>query len=247
MIKLIENLNEYDVSFFENDVFFQRIKSEYSINSSFKDSLFYVSLNDNCADAFVSKVGGNITLSASDNAPFEELGEFFNVIGYSVILCEEKYSTFFNGEKSCGYVLKSEETVKNDCKAKILHSENLKDIYALVKDVFDIDSEFMFWLADMSHKLRHDVAHACGIYENTRLVSSGFSLFETPDSAVVSSVATDESFRSMGFGGEVVKKLLSVNQGKKVYVFIENEELKSWYEKFGFAEYKKWSEIKNVL
>lgn len=247
MIKLIENFNEYDTSDFEQDVFFQRIRSEFNVSSSFNDSLFYVSCNDVCIDAFISKVDGNITLSALDNAPFEELSEFFNIIGYSVILCEKKFSHFFHGEECSGSVMKNDVSVQIFHETDVLCSENLRDVYKLVSRTFDTKHDFMFWFADMSHKLRHGAAHVCGIYENSELISCGFSLFETADSAVISSVATEKTFRTKGFGSEVVKRLLSLNEGKSVYVFIENENLKSWYSKLGFAEYKNWSEIKNVL
>lgn len=247
MIKLIENFNDYDFSLFENDVFFQRIKSEYNVSSSFSDALFYVSISDFGVNAVISKVSGNVTLSALENAPFEELCEFISVIGYAVILCDENYSSHFNGDKTQGYILKAKAGSFEDCKAKLLYSENLKDMFMLLKEVFSLDNDYMFWVTDLSHKIRHNSATACGILKNNKLVSVGFSLFETSVSAVISSVATDESFRSEGLGGEVVKKLLSINEGKDVYVFIENEMLKSWYKKFGFAEYKKWSEIKNVL
>ncbi len=247
MIKLIEIFSEYDASLFENDVFFQRIKSEYVSNASFSDSLFYVSLNDTTSDAFISKVGDTVTLSALDNAPFEEISEFLNIIGYSVILCEEKHSKFFCGKKTQGFVLKTKVEKLLHCKAKLLYTEDLKDVYNLIRDVFDINNNYMLWLADLSHKIRHGTANVCGVHENLSLVSCGFSLFETSDSAIISSVATDEKFRSKGFGGDVVRKLLSENVGKNVYVFIEDENLKFWYEKFGFKEYKKWSEIENVL
>lgn len=247
MIKLIENFENYDFSFFENDVFFRRIYSDFCTNSMFSDSLFYVSVNENVVDAVIGKVGQVITLSSKECTPFEELNEFFSVIGYSVILCEEKFSSHFEGVKTYGDILKNTKMTECCCKAQLLYTENLKDVFGLLVRIFNLNIDFMDWFADMSHKLRHGTAKCCGIYENNKLVSVALSVFETDNSAVISSVATDERFRKKGYGEKVVKTLLDENKGKDVYVFTENENISKWYEKSGFTGYKKWSEIKNVL
>lgn len=247
MIKLIDNLEIYDCTSFEDDVFFQRILSDFHSSSMLNDSLFYISLNNNTPDAVIGKVGSVITLSSKDNAPLEEIAEFFSVIGYSVILCEEKFSHFFCGEKIHGDVLKIIRDRKTDCKAEVLYSENLKDVYNLLMKTFNIQADFMNWFADMSHKLRHGVAKCCGIYEKGELVSCAFSVFETEKSAVISSVATDKEYRCNGYGKKVVETLLSENMGKHIYVFTEKKDINNWYKNIGFTEYKKWSEIKNVL
>ena len=217
MIKIIDNINEYDASDFENDVFFQRIKAEYNANLTFKDALFYVSFNGTSVDAYISKVGSSVTLSALNGAPFDEINEFLKVIGFSVILCDERYSDFFQGSKTYGYVLGTEGKVFENCEAELLDSENLKDAYGLIKEVFDITDDYMLWLADISHRIRHNVAKFVGIYNNNALVSCGFSLFETLNSAVISSVLTVEIFRSKGLGSNIVKRLLSENTGIITY------------------------------
>ena len=86
-----------------------------------------------------------------------------------------------------------------------------------------------------------------GIYEDEKLVSGAFSLFETEKSTVISSVVTDENYRCKGYGENIVKSLLNENQNKDVYVFTENDKIKKWYEKMGFVPCKMWSEIENVL
>lgn len=247
MIKLIDDFKNYDFSLLENDIFFQRIYADFYGSSMFNDSLFYVSVNNDEVDAVIGKIGPVITLSASEKAPFEELAEFFSVIGFSVILCDERFSSCFNGEKSTGDILKLEDEASCHCKARLLYSENLKDVYYLITKVFDIQIDFVDWFVDMSHKLRHNTARCCGIYENDRLVSAAFSLFETENSAVISAVASDENFRGIGYGERVLKTLISENNNKNIYVFTENKEINNWYKKFGFIEHKRWSEIKNVL
>lgn len=247
MIKLIDNLDDYDFSSFENDIFFQRIYSDYKSYSSFDDALFYVSVSENTVNAVFSKVNGDVTISLLKEADFYEINEFLSVLGYCVILCEDKYSEHFTGEKTSGNILKITVDEKQGCKAEMLYSENLKDMYSLIENVFSYKSDFMIWFADMSHKIRHKSASLCGIYEDDKLVSAAFSLFETENSAVISSVATLEKYRNNGYATEIVNALLSKNSKKHVYVFTENENIDKWYKKIGFTEHKKWSEIKNVL
>lgn len=247
MIKLIDNFEEYDFSSFENDVFFQRIYSDYSIMSSFDDSLFYVCMVEEKICAFISKIGGNITVSCSDVSVCDEINEFAKMIGYSRILCDYVISSYFDGKKTSGNILRFENDYSYECKANRLYTENLKDMYQLIVKNFNVDIDFPQWFVDMSYRLRHNSAKFYGIYEDEKLVSGAFSLFETEKSTVISSVVTDENYRCKGYGENIVKSLLNENQNKDVYVFTENDKIKKWYEKMGFVPCKMWSEIENVL
>lgn len=247
MIKITENFDEYNFVCFEDDIFFQRIYSDYRTLSCFKDAMFYVCEENNEVTAVISKVGATITVSAKENAQFDEINEFAKVIGFATILCENKFSSYFDGKKTSGSILKIRCDTKQNSKADKLYAENLTDMHKLIKSVFDIEPEFADWFADMCHLMRHGAAKFCGVYSDEVLVSAGFSLFTTQKSAVISSVATHEDFRHKGYGKEVIKFLISENYGRDVYVFTENVKTENWYKNMGFVPYKKWSEIENVL
>ncbi len=247
MIKLIDNFDEYDFSSFEDDVFFQRIYSDYMSLSVFENVMFYVCENDTSTEVVISKIDGNVTVSAKDNASFEEIKEFLNIVGFSKILCDRRFSCFFDGTESHGCILKLKSDEIFNCKAVILDSDHLKNMYLLVEKVFETKNDFLPWVADLSHRLRHNSATLCGIYSDEKIVSGAFSLFETEKSAVISSVATHYEARHKGYGEDVVKALLNKNFSKTVYVFTENEITEKWYKKMGFTSYKMWSEIENVL
>lgn len=245
MIKLIDNFEEYNFSSFENDIFFQRILSDYKTLSCFDDVIFYV-CEDEEISAVISKVGGNVTLSAKETAPFEEIREFLNVTGFSKILCNNEFSEHFDGRKEYGKILKIQGGCNFSCKAEKLYSENLKDMHGLVCNVFGFDGDYFTWIADLSHRMRHDSAHLYGIYCDDKLVSGAFSLFETEKSAVISSVATLREYRHQGFGERVVKTVIAENS-KELFVFTENERTESWYKNMGFVPCEMWSEFENVL
>ncbi len=247
MIKLIDNFEEYDFSSFKKDVFFYRIYSDFKTLSSFEDVLFYVCINDEKIKALISKVGSTVTISCLDDLVCEEINEFVKVIGFSKILCDKSISSCFDGEKTSGNILRFKGECDLICKAKRLYTENLKDMYSLIKENFNVEIDFPEWFVDMSYRLRHNAAKFYGIYEDDILVSGAFSLFETENTAVISSVVTDENYRHKGYGEDVVRTLINENKSKKVYVFTENDKIKKWYEKMGFVPDKMWSEIENVL
>lgn len=247
MIKLVENINDYDLTQFESDVFYFRILSDYKTLSVFENAMFYVSMDNDNINGVISKIDGDVTLSLCNISPLEEIKEFINLIGYSKILCNEDYSHAFDGNKTKGSILKALGKSGNLRKVKELYTEDLKDAYKLIEEAFEIKLDFMSWFADISHKMRHGGARSFGVFEDGNLVSVAFSLFETEKSAVLSSVTTKKLYRGCGFGEMAVKKVLSENVQKDVYVFTENEVAENWYKKLGFEAIGIWSEIENVL
>ncbi len=247
MIKLADNLYLYNLEKFRTDVFYSRILSEFKTLSVFEGSMFYICLNEDNVTGIISKIDTNVTLSLTEEAPLEEINEFLNIVGYSKILCDNRYSSAFIGDKNCGKILKASLAEKTDCKVHELYSENLKDAFELIQDSFDLKLDFVSWFADISHKIRHGGARLFGIYEGDLLISCAFSLFETETSSVMSSVTTRKEYRKKGYGELLVKSVLSENNNKDVFVFTENKDVESWYKKLGFTEVCLWSEIENVL
>ncbi len=247
MIKFAEDLSIYDLSFFEDDIFFQRIYSDFSTISKFNNVYFYICEEHYEITAVISKVNDIITISAKESANFEEMNEFVKVIGFTTVLCDNDYSCHFDGEKTSGKILKFNSNYEHSEKANTLDVEHLPDMYKLVKKVFDTSADFSDWFVDICHKMRYGSADLCGVYDDKMLISAGFSLFITEKSAVISSVVTDEEFRHKGYGERVVKTLLEKNIGKDVFVFTENKNAENWYKNMDFVPCKMWSEIKNVL
>ncbi len=248
MIKLTDNLNEYDLSLFEGDIFFHRIYSDFSIIGKFPESLFYICLNDNDEiTAVISKIYDVITLSAKENADFEEINEFVRVVGFSTILCDFNFSCHFEGKKRSGKIMKMRTEEKFGSKAEILPANVLKYAYPILKRVFRRVPEFPDWFVNTCYGIIHNSVIFAGVHYNEEIASVAFALFVTDTTAVISAVATRPECRNRGFAMEVLKKLLDENTGKEIYIFLENPVIEEYYAEIGFVPCKMWSEIDNVL
>ncbi len=246
MIKLVDSFDEYNFDSFE-DVFFHRIYSDYSAIRQFKDVFFYVCENDGAITGVISKVDGVITMSLRENADFEELNEFVKVIGFTTILCEEKYSCHFDGKKKSGKILKLRIDEVFGSNAELLETYDLKNVYPLLKRVFRKVPDFPGWYVNTCYGMIHNTVISAGVRVDGKIVSVAFALFVTEKIAVLSAVATHPEHRNRGYAMEIVKKILDENRGKEIYLFLENPLLEEYYAKLGFVPYKMWSEIENVV
>ncbi len=248
MIKLAENLNDYDLSLFEDDIFFMRIRSDFDVMSRFENVFFYVCKNQAEITAVISKVSDVITISASEDADFIEINEFVKAVGFTTILCEDKYAYHFEGEKTSGKIMKIRADESLESYAEVLKADDLKNVYQLLKKVFlGKIPDFSDWFVNTCYGVIHNSVMVAGIRSKDEFVAVAFALFVTEKTAVISAVATHPEHRNRGYAFEIIKKLLNENKGKEIYLFLENPLIEEYYAKLGFVPFKMWSEIRNVI
>ncbi len=246
MIKLVDNFKDYNIKGFD-DVFFYRIMSDFNTIRQFDNVDFYVSLIEDDVTAVMSKVNGVITISAADNADFQEINEFVKVIGFTTILCDEKFSSSFIGKKTSGKILKLSAGKSFSSDAELLDTNNLKEIYRVLKRVFKRIPDFSDWFVNTCYGMMHNSVMSAGICTNGKIVSVAFMLFISEKAAVLSAVATLPEYRNRGFAMQIVKKLLNENKDKDIFLFLENPLLEEYYAELGFSYCKMWSETENVI
>ncbi len=218
------------------DVFYYRILSDFNLyGNDFPFSSFYSCFDGEEIVSLISKIDGVITVSCIDERYKSEITEFCKITGFKTILADN------NIFSSCrhGDILKFKGEILNS-DALISDSEILKDVYNILKKSFDDFPAFESWFPDISYRLRHFAGRLAVKYYEGEIVSCAFSLFESENSFVISSVATEKECRCRGFAKECIYKLLKDN--KNIFVFTENKELTDLYKSMGFAEYGKWSE-----
>lgn len=247
MVKLVEDFKLYDLSSFEDDIFFHRIYSDFTVIGRFPENLFYVCESDNGITAVLSKIGDIITISAKGDADFEELNEFVRMVGFSVILCDNEFSCHFDGKKRSGKIMKIKTDESFGSSAEILKEHELKSAYPILKRCFGNLPDFPHWFVNTCYGVIHNSVIFSGVHCEKELVSVAFTLFVTDKTAVLSGVATLPEHRNRGYAMEIVKRLLDENRGKDIYLFLENPVIEEYYAQLGFSPCKMWSEIENVL
>ncbi len=115
----------------------------------------------------------------------------------------------------------------------------MSQVYDLLKQCEDESfrvPEFDAFYVDTSHRLRHQTARLAALEHKGRLLACGFSLWETPDSAVLGAIAVTPQSRGRGLGSAVVLHLLEQLEGKKgVSFFGPMEKTKKFYQRLGFT------------
>ena len=245
MLKLFEGKAQELYDFCKRDSFGTKIAGSYkTYENNFQFAMFYVQLNDeNEITAAASKIYGSVILSVNDNADFEEIREFLNVVGYSTVSCEFEVCKKLKLDATRnGNIVEFRHNEREPQKAKIDYFPSLPKIYDLLKSVdFDL-GEKSDWMADISMRMRKDVS-VWSTVEEEKLKACACALYVTDDAAFLGCVACDNGTRGAGLGSEVVLRLIkTIGQNKRINLFCKNGKIVEFYKKLGFDVVGKWAE-----
>lgn len=187
---------------------------------------FYVS-----ESAILCGTDGSFVLCETGNSPdIEELADFFTFGGFSEIFCSAKLgaplakrlrccSQSVNLMRFCGKALPN---------ADVLKDPPLDEIYAILKTSFNI--EYEAWYADMSHRIRHNVAKARKLENSALMIQHDIN-----GEALLSQIATLPGFRRRGNASRLIKAVCAELSESEVFLLCEDE-LVPFYEKLGFQK-----------
>ncbi|MBQ6709064.1 MAG: GNAT family N-acetyltransferase [Clostridia bacterium] len=235
MIKLAENPDIFK-NLCSSDTFGTRIYalfSAYSTKYNFAD-FWYQIVDDNITCA-ISKISGDITICASEDAYFEELAEFLDVVGYSSVTCEESIAKKLNLEydsegwivEFTGDIVNYDDDFENSC--------DLAEIYDLIKSQgVGFLSDKQNWIADASFRINHGISRLALIKKDSGPASSAMVLFETDDAVFLGAVATYPEYRGQGLSRKIIHHLLSESNGKKAHLFCRKDTIVEFYKSIGF-------------
>ncbi len=242
MVSLCNDCSELD--FLIADPYAARITAlfeTYGTNQNF--AMFWVQNTDGIPVAAVSKVDGNVTVCALENADFEELSAFIGAVGFASLTCDcavaEKlgltpsktsYTVRYNG----GYEPKG---------IKILNDYDKRSVYNLLCECGFELGDYGAFLADVCARLNKKTASMAVAEENGKLLACAFSLFEGKKSILLGAVATSPEARGRGLASELVGTLANKNSEKVVYLFCREDGLADFYGKIGFETVGKWAVI----
>lgn len=235
---MIEKINETNLisNFYRDDIFYVRIMSlmkAYGFEYDF--AVFYRQVLNNAVTAVISKLDGDFTVCANDDADFAEIEEFCKIIGYNSLLCDdrllsERHFTF-------GHIMQSVKKVE-------LHKNYTEiDKYPKLMELFNFldysSADFESWYVDVSHRIRHGCACAYSLNFDKQIVSSAMLSSIFNDRAILSAVRTEDEYRGLGFGSTLVSEIICDFNGK-VYLMRDEDKNEQFYKRLGFENCGNW-------
>jgi GNAT superfamily N-acetyltransferase len=115
-----------------------------------------------------------------------------------------------------------------------------REIWALLKqaesETFPVPEFEPFYL-DLSHRIRHGAAIACGLFREGRLAACAVCTSVTEGAAVIAAAVCAPEFRRQGLGSAAVRALAERLGGRKIYIFRAEGENEAFYRSLGFLPY----------
>lgn len=177
--------------------------------------------------------GSFVVCEIAENGDIDELAEFFTFGGFSEIFCSECLGKRFGRLLGCNVEIVNLMRFCGEAeRAEVEKSPPLGEVYEILKTAFDIDYEY--WYADMSHRIRHNVAAARKFGNSVLIIQHNLN-----GEALLSQIATLPSSRSRGNASRLISAVCGELSPSEVFVICEDA-LTGFYRKIGFefAEFK---------
>lgn len=255
MLRLITNDDIKEIiSYCSGDSIGVKIASQLLAYSNRFDFLnYWVQQNDKGYTCAISRFDGNMTVYASDEADFEEIGEFIRAVGYASIFTKKDILIKMGFEKlSAGDVLRFEN--KMFPQEKVAQEIEIPaHAYELLQKNTGISiakTDYLPWLSDYVQRKKYFGAKIFGIYDDGKLASSAMTLAETEKSALLGGVVTDKNYRKNHLATNVLYTLTDkLTQENKKEIFIYTYEVKNTvlYEKIGFRKIGEWGRTDRTI
>lgn len=158
----------------------------------------------------------------------DELSDFFNFGGFSEIFCSTELGRRLQEHLYCiakTVNLMRFREVAIGC-AELEKSPSLGDVYGILKTAFEIDYEA--WYADMSHRIRHNVAAARKLGDSALIIQHNLN-----GEALLSQIATMPGFRNRGNASRLISAVCAELFPSEIFVICEDD-LTGFYRRIGF-------------
>lgn len=171
--------------------------------------------------------GSFVVSEIAENGDVDELADFFTFGGFSEIFCAEKLGERLEMRLCCNAKKVNLMSFCGEAEhAETEKSPPLDDVYEILKTAFDIDYES--WYADMSHRIRHNVAAARRLGNSALIIQHDLN-----GEALLSQVATLPSSRNRGSASRLISAVCAELFPSEVFVICEDS-LKGFYGGIGF-------------
>ncbi|MBQ0083923.1 MAG: hypothetical protein KBS52_04080 [Clostridiales bacterium] len=231
MIKLIDSLPSYG----KTDLPLVRIHCNFAAYGNFpKIALFWAQTDEKGkVTALLCMIDGSLTVT-ENGADTDELREFISALGARDILCSKELAEKIGFEifKICTVLRadpphKTENAIENT-------GEGVNRLYEMLKNDFELEKEA--FLADVSHRVRHNCA-----FFVTSPFAAGLCLY-SEKFALINGICTLKEKRGTHIGSAVLARIKSGIRQKPLFVASQNADnfyLKNNFTVCGQAAYCK--------
>ena len=244
MIKLLTENSVFPD--FDDGIFTLRQRAFYNSYGTFASFFMTWAQTDESGKitAVITSLSGDVTLSLSDEADFEEIRQFLFATGFSSIFLNKKYARFFPSDRfDDGKIMELHKALPY--KELTFDEPDYKAVYGLVFNENEIS--FSDWFTDISFRVRRNTAYIHAFKDGENTVACALCSALDGKSALIGSVSTKEDYRFKGIGTSLVTELCAFLQKKDLSVFLcrENNKNKDFYSRIGFDDCGEWMSIKN--
>lgn len=195
-------------------------------------------------DFIICEMNGSIVVSEIGKTyNTEELADFLGFGGFSEIFCSEDLGERLERLLCCNvkrvnlmrFGGEAAEAVKCN---EVEISPRLDDVYSILKTSFDI--EYEPWYADMSHRIRHNVAGARRLGDSALIIQHNLN-----GEALLSQIATAPGSRNLGNASRLISAVCAELFPSEVFVICEDS-LMGFYHRIGF-ELASMKEVLSII
>lgn len=215
--------------------------------TSYPFALFWVQTDDSGRmTAALSRVDGQVTVCACEQADLEELWAFLSAVGYESVLCPAWVAQASSTRgvcrmESCHAMRLSRAPAVPAIQepATICKEPSLRQVYVLLQAAGEPLPQWEAWLPDVSHRVRHGAARIWALQEGEGYSACAMAVALTPQEALLGGVAVLPEKRGGRLGSYLAAALCSAlsQEGRAVYLFRRAGMHKQFYERMGFAPY----------
>lgn len=189
------------------------------------------------SDFFVlCEMNGSFVVSEIAESPnvdnIDELADFFAFGGFSEIFCSESLGRRLESKLCCNIEIVNLMRFCGEARisetAEVEKSPLLDEVFSILKTAFNID--YGYWYADMSHRIRHNVAAARTLRNSALIIQHNLN-----GEALLSQIATAPENRNRGNAKKLIKAVCAELSPSEVFVICEDS-LKEFYRKIGFEQ-----------
>lgn len=180
-------------------------------------------------DFVLCEMNGSFVVSEiAENGDIEELADFFTFGGFSEVFCSEKLGKRLGSLLCCNAQIVNLMCFCGESSesGEVEKSPPLGEVYEILKTSFEIGYES--WYADMSHRIRHNVAAARRLGESALIIQHNLN-----GEALLSQIATAPESRNKGNAARLIKSVCAELSPSDVFVICEDA-LTEFYSKIGF-------------